>query len=241
MEESRKKHSDTAALSVVQREVIECMQEAPRLVAGVKREAQRVIGHFIETLRNRMDKAEDDKKTELESMKPPQVMSEKRRLQARKNAVSDLERTILLSFCGQVKPKDAYDHNDEVGGDKEENDHDIENRQDMECRVMISFMTYLYSGNYPRENSKAGSIANHLINWLIKSGIHHPARTRSELQQTMAFTPTFLVRSVAAQLATELKRMYGHGARDLHNKVCYRWLTQLSRTLSSLENTANTL
>lgn len=35
----------------------------------------------------------------------------------------------------------------------------------------------------------------------------------------MLFTPSHLVRSVSSQLAAELKRMYGHGTRDPHNKV----------------------
>ncbi|KAF9898332.1 hypothetical protein EC991_000244, partial [Linnemannia zychae] len=116
--------TDSAALTDVQREVIECMQEAPRLAADVKRKAQRLIGHFIETLQNRMDKAEDDKRTELKSMKPPQTMSERCRLQARKDAVSEVERNILLSFCKQVKPKDAEEDKGDAGGDREDDDSD---------------------------------------------------------------------------------------------------------------------
>ncbi|KAF9898155.1 hypothetical protein EC991_000728, partial [Linnemannia zychae] len=72
--------------------------------------------------------------------------------------------------------------------------------------------------SYPKENSKAGGVANQLINWLVKDGIHHPARIRNELQETAKFTPSSLVRSVSGQLANELKRMYGHGARNLHDK-----------------------
>ncbi|KAF9537187.1 hypothetical protein EC957_008687 [Mortierella hygrophila] len=60
--------TDTAALTDVQREVVKYMQEAPRLAADVKRVVQRLIGHFIETLQNRMDRAEEDQRTNLESI-----------------------------------------------------------------------------------------------------------------------------------------------------------------------------
>ncbi|KAF9106582.1 hypothetical protein BGX30_008814, partial [Mortierella sp. GBA39] len=79
----------------IQQDVIDCLQEAPRLAAGVKREAQRLIGHFVETLRNRMDQAEEDKRREMLLKVPLETMSEADRLQARTGAVAEVERNIL--------------------------------------------------------------------------------------------------------------------------------------------------
>ncbi|KAG0287770.1 hypothetical protein BGZ98_004495, partial [Dissophora globulifera] len=42
----------------LQRLVMECLQEAPHLAAGVKRKAQRLIGQFVEAMSKRMDAAE---------------------------------------------------------------------------------------------------------------------------------------------------------------------------------------
>lgn len=203
----------------MQQEVVNCLQEAPRLAAGVKREAQRLIGHFVETLRDRMDKVEEERRIILELMTPPQTMTESYRLQCRKDCITEVEREMLLSICNWIKPADIDEGEEDTGSNEENDNSDVENRQDKEFCVLLSFLTYLYSGNYPKENSKAGGVANHLIIWLVKDGIHNPVRTRNELQETAKFSPGFLVRSVSGQLATEFKRMYGHGVRDLHNKV----------------------
>ncbi|KAF9106844.1 hypothetical protein BGX30_008795, partial [Mortierella sp. GBA39] len=73
--------------------------------------------------------------------------------------------------------------------------------------------------NYPNKNSKAGATANDLVNWLVKGGIYHPVRSRADINASMPFTPSHLVRSVSGQLAAEFKRMYGNGTRDLYNKL----------------------
>ncbi|KAG0246850.1 hypothetical protein BG011_002316, partial [Mortierella polycephala] len=170
-------------------------------------------------MRNRMDQAEEDQRLELEKKNPPQTMSEADRLQARKGAVTEVERNILLSFCGQVKPKDANEGEDDIGDEKEEDSSDIQSRQDLGYCFILSFMTYLYSGNYPKKDSKAGATANDLVDWLVKRNIYHPIRSHADIRALMPFTPSSLVRSVAGQLAAELKRMYGHGSRDLQDKV----------------------
>ncbi|KAF8923926.1 hypothetical protein BGZ47_004370, partial [Haplosporangium gracile] len=137
----------------------------------------------------------------------------------RKDSITEAERGILLWICESVKPADIDKDEEDAGGNKENDNSDVANRQDKEFRFLISFLTYLYSGNYPKENSKAGGIANQLIVWLVKDGIHDPVRARKELQEVAPYTPTYLVRSVSGQLAVELRRMYGHGSRDLHDKL----------------------
>ncbi|KAG0347945.1 hypothetical protein BG004_006508 [Podila humilis] len=112
-------------------EVVDCLQEAPRLAASVKREAQRLIGQFVEMLRDRMDQVEEERRIILESMTPPQTMAEFYRLQCRKDSITEAERGILLSICERVKPADiAKDEEDAGDGNKVNDDSDVANRQD---------------------------------------------------------------------------------------------------------------
>lgn len=133
----------TDALTEERQEVVDCLQEAPRLAAGVKREAQRLIGHFVEMLRDRMDKVEEERRVILELMTPPQTMIELYRLQCRKDSITEAERGILLSICEWVKPADIDKDEEDAGGNKENDDSDVANRQDKEFRFLISFLTYL--------------------------------------------------------------------------------------------------
>ncbi|KAF9536986.1 hypothetical protein EC957_009128 [Mortierella hygrophila] len=171
--------ADTDALTEERQVVVDCLQEASRLAAGVKREAQRPIGHFC-----------------------------------RKDSITEAERGILLSICEWVKPADIDKDEEDAGGNKENDDSDVANWQDKEFRFLISFLTYLYSRNYSKENFKAGGIANQLVVWLEKDGIHDPVRARRELQETTLFTPTYLVRSVSGQLAVECMGM-GAAMKDM--------------------------
>ncbi|KAF9904963.1 hypothetical protein EC991_002203, partial [Linnemannia zychae] len=77
----------------LQRLVVECLQEATHLAAGVKREAQRLIGHFIEVMGKKMDAVETRLMVEY--------------------AISDDERRILDHLCGRIKPKEAIDERDD--------------------------------------------------------------------------------------------------------------------------------
>ncbi|KAF9109482.1 hypothetical protein BGX30_008397, partial [Mortierella sp. GBA39] len=83
----------TLSASDLQCSVVECLQECSRLAADKKREAQRLIGIFVETLRIRMDSAEEALRIKL----PPGklTVSEEKRTKARRDAVSDTERKIL--------------------------------------------------------------------------------------------------------------------------------------------------
>lgn len=203
----------------MQQEVVNCLQEAPWLAAGVKREAQHLIGHFMEMLRDHMDKVEEEQRIILELMTPPQTMTESYQLQCRKDCITEVEWEMLLSICNWIKPADIDEGEEDTSSNEENSNSNVEDRKDKEFCILLSFLTYLYSGNYPKENSKAGGVANHLIIWLVKDGIHNPVQTCNELQETVKFSPRFLVCSVSGQLATKLKWMYGHRAHDLHNKV----------------------
>lgn len=100
----------------MQKEVVDCIQEASRLAAGVKREAQRLIGHFEEMLRDRMGKVEEERRIVLESMTPPQAMTASYQLQCRKDSITEVEQEILFSICKCVKPAKTDEGEEDVGG-----------------------------------------------------------------------------------------------------------------------------
>ncbi|KAG9061324.1 hypothetical protein KI688_007302 [Linnemannia hyalina] len=120
--------------------------ECSRLAADKKREAQRLIGIFVETLRIRMDSAEEALRIEL----PPEklTVSEEQRTKARRDAVSDTERKILdhLDLKGfgarDLLPKDKDEDEDKDKGKK--------------------------------EKTSPGIVVNYLIDWLVTSHFYDP-------------------------------------------------------------------
>ncbi|KAG0276890.1 hypothetical protein BGZ97_009998, partial [Linnemannia gamsii] len=94
-------------ITVVQQEVVDCLQEAVQLAANVKRNAQRLIGEFVETLAVRMQAAEETKRTDLQKASPPRTMTDADRRKARRDAVTEDERKILTHLCECLKPNDT--------------------------------------------------------------------------------------------------------------------------------------
>ncbi|KAF9537310.1 hypothetical protein EC957_008485 [Mortierella hygrophila] len=211
-----------------------------------KREAQRLIGIFVETLRIRMDSAEEALRIKL----PPGklTVSEEQRTKAHRDAVSDTERKILDHLCERIKPKDDDEDDDDDAADKKrENNSDLDEKANDQEGFLLSFLTFLYSGNYPRERDlkgfgardllpkdkdddgdkdrgkkekiSPGIVVNYLIEWLVAGHFYKPSRRRDEIEVKMPYTPTDVVRSVAGQLAVELKKLYGNGSHELRKKV----------------------
>ncbi|KAF8929937.1 hypothetical protein BGZ47_000819 [Haplosporangium gracile] len=202
-------------LEVLHQGVVDCISEATRLAARVKREGQQLIGRFVETLRDRMIAAEEHKRTELAEGTEPRAMTEQERLKARKEAITEPERTILSYLCKPVKPQDTDDDQDDV----DEDTVDLDGQESDQMRFLLSFLTYLYSGNRPAEKSKGiGTSVNVLIESLRVLGFHEPSRRPGD-RVIMPFTPTSLVRSAAGQLTVELNLMYGHGTHALFEKA----------------------
>ncbi|KAF8936350.1 hypothetical protein BGZ47_009551, partial [Haplosporangium gracile] len=230
--------------SDLQPQVMECLQEASCLAAEKKREAQRLIGVFVETLSTRMDAAEETLRVKMLSETPP--MSEEQRIRARREVITDVERMILDRFCDRIKLKDVDDDVD--GADKSrQSDSDLDGEAGDQEKFLLAFLIFLYSGNYPRErdlkgfgprdlvpkdkdrdedNDKGkkkktspGVIVNYLIDWLVGGHFYKPIRGRGELYVEMLYTPTHVVRSVSGQMALELEKMYGHGSQELYKKV----------------------
>ncbi|KAF9537618.1 hypothetical protein EC957_007865 [Mortierella hygrophila] len=102
-------------LNIVQQEVVDCLQEAVQSAATVKRNAQRLIGEFVETLAVRMHAAEETKRAELQKVSPPMTMTNVDRRKAKRDAVTKDERDILTHLCVRIKPNVA---------DKEQQDVD---------------------------------------------------------------------------------------------------------------------
>ncbi|KAG0288492.1 hypothetical protein BGZ98_004250, partial [Dissophora globulifera] len=202
----------------LQQEVVECIKEASRLAVDVKREAQRLIGQYLEKLRTRIDaevaKAWGQKKS-------GEKLSEFERLEARRNALSDKEREILDYLAGEVKPKKSGNDEDDIEGNQDEaGDQDSEEDDIKHTQFLRSFMVYLYSRNLPTKTTKIGGAVDTFIGILADMDLLNITRTRDELNKRMPFTPTPLVRSVATQLVVELKMMYHRGSHLLYDKIC---------------------
>ncbi|KAG9065426.1 hypothetical protein KI688_002751 [Linnemannia hyalina] len=204
-------------LNIVQQEVVDCLQEAVQSAATVKRNAQRLIGEFVETLAVRMHAAEETKRAELQKLSPPMTMTNVERRKAKRDAVTKDEREILAHLCVRIKPNAADKEQQDVE-QKEEDNTDLDDKGNLEQQFLRPFLAYLYSGNYPSK-TRVGVVVNKLIDWLTDHGFHHPIRARRDLNETMPFTPSMLVRSVSVQLAVELQRIYGHGPHDLHKQA----------------------
>ncbi|KAK3813747.1 MAG: hypothetical protein J3R72DRAFT_60775 [Linnemannia gamsii] len=212
---------------------MECLQEAPHLAAGVKREAQRLVGQFVEAMSKKMDATELREMNKLHSSKVSMTEADRVRklLEARRDAISDEERRILDHLCERIKPKDDNGEDEqECEKSSSEDNGDIDDKNGFEQVCFLqSFLAFLYSGNYPEMKDKTvesllkntGIIptVNTFINWLVERKLYHPPRSRGEIGVQMPFTPCALVRSVSSQLALELKKNYRNGTFDLSKKT----------------------
>ncbi|KAK5816265.1 hypothetical protein F5H01DRAFT_202893 [Linnemannia elongata] len=204
----------------LQLEVINCINEGSALAVDIKRKAQRLIGAFLEMLQIRMKAAEESKRQELR--KAGKTMLESERLEARRDAVTVDERDTLDYLCGRIEPlTNKCDDADADGDDIQEDsgDLDAERKDNKHSMFLRSFLTYLYSRNLPDKNSKIGKSVNTFINILVGLQLFDICRNRSELNETMLFSASTLVRSVAEQLSVELKKMYNNGSHLLHDQV----------------------
>lgn len=107
------------------------------------------------------------------------------------------------------------DNDEEEGADKDDTDLGGPGRDDKaQWLFLLSFLSHLYSGNYPRNPEVSG-----FIDRLEGLRLYNPLQTRSAINVAMSFTPMDLVRSVVIQLKCELKRMYKNGTCILHKMV----------------------
>jgi hypothetical protein len=234
----------------LQRLVVDCLQEATHLAAGIKREGQRLIGQFVEAMGKKMDAAEIRLLAELQPSTDSMDETDRVRKQfaARRDAISDDERRILDHLCERIKP--GEDNGEDEGDCEKTNGQDSSDINEKDGtdsdHFLRSFLSFLYSGNYPQirgqtveslaKNTGTIPTVNALINWLVDRKLYHPPRSRGAIDVHMPFTPNFLVRSMSGQLASELKKIYKNGTFDLYKKVCIEVFCVLSRLFKYLSS-----
>lgn len=201
----------------LQQAVVDCIRNASTKAVDVKRQAQRLIGGFIETLKTRI---ENEVAEARDDVSEGETLSETKRLEIRRKAVTDDERVILEYLGGKVKPKEGGDgENSTDGSQQHSDDTDLDEKGDKQVHFLQSFLVYLYSNNLPNKNSEIGKAVDGFVAMLVKFGLFVVTRSRGEINQRTPFTPTHLVRSVVGNLAWELKNMYQGGSHLLHDKV----------------------
>ncbi|KAI7831143.1 hypothetical protein BC939DRAFT_221112 [Gamsiella multidivaricata] len=176
----------------VQQEVALCIRNAVREAARIRRQGQRVIGKFVEHVN--------------------------------KHGPGPNDHRFMNFLCPRVSIKDAKklddgcaaEDDDEDGGDMDQKSKDGKGSE--QFLFLQSFLSYLYSGNYPRK-SGTGQKVNDFIDRLKDLGLYAPPRPRAALNETTPFSPTELLLSVALQLKVELKKIYRNGTCELHNKL----------------------
>lgn len=175
----------------LQQQVMECMQKATCLAAGVKCKAQQLIGQFIETLQDMMNEVEETLRVMLHAEN--RTMSEAEQIKVQKEAISDDECRILDCLCAWVKPND--DNGDEGDSQKKDNEDNsnINDKGSNQVQFLLSFLIHLYSGNYPKKNARFSIVVNTLIDWLVDHEFYDPPHNHGEINATMPFTPTYLV------------------------------------------------
>ncbi|KAG0356675.1 hypothetical protein BGX24_006357, partial [Mortierella sp. AD032] len=251
----------STALADLQLLVVDCIKEAAKLGADNKRKAQRLVGTFVDTLRVRMDNAEAARLAELMSEIPK--MPEKDRcdalMKARQEAVTEKEREILDHLCGRICQKDAEGEEDDAGKSVNSST-DLDDKCSTQEGFILSFLTFLYSGNYPKgrhlqgfgfndfgiENKDAnkgkakdtgvGPIVNELIDWLVKNKFYTPIRGRGELDVKMTHTPGSLIETMQEKgtIAASVDIRIRDDSSAVENFLFFNKLTSNSRRIVPL-------
>jgi len=178
----------------LQGQVVQCVRDAICDAASTKCKGQRVIGRFIEHV----------------NCMGPQL--------------DDADQVFLDLLCPRVTKKDAKCYKD---GNSEDDDGEGDDtclgvstmlKMNNQQSFLLSFLTHLYSGNYPRAQG-IGQKVNDFIDRLSHLGLYSPPRPRQAINEKTPFTPTDLLESVMGQLRVELKKMYKNGSCDLYQKV----------------------
>ncbi|KAG0013179.1 hypothetical protein BGZ82_002274, partial [Podila clonocystis] len=186
----------------LQLEVMAVLLKAASEAARIKRKGQTLIGKYIEHLDENGVNAEDQKFLDLLC---PRVSMKDVKDDADDATEDDKDGDEIV---GEVEDKEE----EEDDGDEDDTDlGGTGGNGKVQQAFLRSFLSYLYSGNYPR-NSEVSRFIDHLEGLRL----YNPPRTQSEINQTMPFTPSDLVRSVIGQLKGELKRMYKIGTCALH-------------------------
>lgn len=175
--------------------IVNCIRGAVRVAWETKRRGQVLIGLYLEDLFYR--------RPTPDAARPAVPVT----------TISDEDLTILDALCPRLYFEEM-DASDDQGfsGDGDDGGSNTD--------FILCFLIYLYSGNLPRNNSKAGASVNTFIRRL--QDMHHLGKheqDRGKPRNIKEYTPSNVVRSVASQLSAELRRHYKTGAQEISEKV----------------------
>ncbi|KAI7830340.1 hypothetical protein BC939DRAFT_305927 [Gamsiella multidivaricata] len=181
---------------LVSKAIVECIRGAVQVAWDTKTHCHMLIGLYLEDLFY------------------PRPLPGAPRPAAPVATVSDKDQAVLDSLCPRLMSKEMRDDSDD-GSTVEDGQDDGSNTP-----FVQSFLNFLYSGNLPG-NGKVGSAVNTFISCLQE--MEHLEKLQlakaDMLRNVKDYTPCFVVRSVASQLAAELRRHYRHGTKKLSEQV----------------------
>ena len=203
--------------SQVQQEVMSVLEHAVSEAARVKREAQALIGSYIELLVQEGLEGIDGKDRAFLDLLCPRVTMD--------NVKSDADDTIKVDDDGdEITGITDGEEDEEDESDLEEDDTDLggSGGSDSAQKVfLLSLLGYLYSGVPPTKSEVAK-----FIDRLQELQLYDPPPIQRRTG-VKPFPPTDLVRSVVGQLKGEFKRMYKTGTCKLHKLVRLNWRVML--------------
>ena len=176
-------------------EVKSCLKEAVRLAFQIKRCGQQIIGQYIEAIFASGD--------ELRST----------------------DRDILNSMCPSVSSryKDGTDdHDQEESADNEKNEEqemlldDSGQTKSVHLQFHKSLLSYLLTGKPPSTKFEAGRRVQQFIDRTTNLGLSYD---RGPFVARHSFPPSTLLRSVAAELFRDVRKLYRNGSIELEKKV----------------------
>lgn len=136
------------------------------------------------------------------------------------------DRDILDYLCPRVTSK--------VGSEEQEEDEDDQDEEDPEyskseyVQFFNVLLHYLYNDHPINIKTTIGKRVQQFIDRAVELQVWQAIDNRSEIVQRMPYPATHLLRSVASQLCTEVKRMYTHGSIELEKKVSKLWCLRIT-------------
>lgn len=188
--------------------VIETIRGAVREASTAKRDVQSLIGLYLERI-----------------FFPPGYGDNS--LNISPHTTIEAEDVVFLDhLCPRLSLKEVAD-----GADEDESDDDNEPLGDSNTAssFLHIFLTFIYSGNPPSKKGNGPAVNQFIQRLQHLRLLDKPYKKQQDnVRNQMPYTPSYLVRSAASQLSTELKRHYRHGCKELSEKVFFFILLSFS-------------
>lgn len=176
---------------------VACLRGAARQACKVKRRCQGIFGRYIERV----------------------TVGE----------VSPADRRFLDFICPSIPSQDLAS-TDGANQKQDDDDHKLDQQE----AFIGCFMRYLYSGKTPAasytgastaSSGKASKVGESVMEFITRLKQLKILESRDEalMKDGPEYTPASIVRSVATQLAVELKRIYHHGTYELQEQLKAQW------------------